>query len=179
MIRPGRAGHRRASGGLQRSVSVRKSGLHQPQTRPDPVVLQRLITLASELPQLKSPTEANQNQFPPGTNPPQPFRACPAKRQALPETEFEQMVADSAGRPYRCSGNRCSSNLQAPLPHWICCRFPDDYIIGPGDELQIMIWGQLEANLHVKVDRVRADLYSPSRTNLGRGCPLRRTGQYL
>jgi protein involved in polysaccharide export with SLBB domain len=29
----------------------------------------------------------------------------------------------------------------------------DDYIIGPGDELQIRIWGQVEADLRVIVDR--------------------------
>ena len=32
-------------------------------------------------------------------------------------------------------------------------QVPTDYIIGPGDGLQITIWGQLEANLRVTVDR--------------------------
>ncbi|PYX45593.1 MAG: sugar transporter, partial [Acidobacteria bacterium] len=32
-------------------------------------------------------------------------------------------------------------------------QVPDDYIIGPGDQLQIRLWGQLEANLSITVDR--------------------------
>jgi protein involved in polysaccharide export with SLBB domain len=36
----------------------------------------------------------------------------------------------------------------------------DDYIIGPGDELQIRIWGQVEADLRVIVDRA-GQIYIP------------------
>ena len=32
-------------------------------------------------------------------------------------------------------------------------QVPDDYVIGPGDGLQIRIWGQLEADLRITVDR--------------------------
>jgi len=30
---------------------------------------------------------------------------------------------------------------------------PSDYVVGPGDELQIRIWGQVDADLRTNVDR--------------------------
>ncbi len=39
-------------------------------------------------------------------------------------------------------------------------QVPSDYIIGPGDELQIKVWGQVEANLRVIVDR-SGQIYIP------------------
>lgn len=70
-----------------------------------------------------------------------------------PETEFEQMVADSVGRPLPLFGQ--SLFVQAPSTFapvdWT--QVPSDYIIGPGDELQINIWGQVQASLRTVVDR--------------------------
>jgi protein involved in polysaccharide export with SLBB domain len=77
-----------------------------------------------------------------------------------PETEFEQMVADSVGRPLPLFGQ--SLFVQAPSTFspldWM--QVPSDYIIGPGDELQIKVWGQVEANLRVIVDR-SGQIYIP------------------
>jgi len=77
-----------------------------------------------------------------------------------PETEFEQMVADSVGRPLPLFGQ--SLFVQAPSTFspidWM--QVPSDYIIGPGDELQVRIWGQVEANLRVVVDR-SGQIYIP------------------
>ena len=39
-------------------------------------------------------------------------------------------------------------------------QVPNDYTVGPGDELQIRIWGQLEANLRTSVDR-SGQIYIP------------------
>ena len=39
-------------------------------------------------------------------------------------------------------------------------QVPSDYIIGPGDELQVRIWGQVEADLRVIVDR-SGQIYIP------------------
>ena len=54
-------------------------------------------TAPESVPQLKSLPDTNQSQFPPGATPPNPPQG--AKHAVVPETEFEQMVADSAGRP--------------------------------------------------------------------------------
>jgi len=70
------------------------------------------------------------------------------------------MVADSVGRPLPLFGQ--SLFVQAPSTFspldWM--QVPSDYIIGPGDELQIKVWGQVEANLRVIVDR-SGQIYIP------------------
>jgi protein involved in polysaccharide export with SLBB domain len=77
-----------------------------------------------------------------------------------PRTEFEQMVADSVGRALPLYGQ--SLFLQPPSTFspidWM--TVPDDYVIGPGDELQITIWGQVQAHLRVIVDRA-GQIYIP------------------
>jgi protein involved in polysaccharide export with SLBB domain len=77
-----------------------------------------------------------------------------------PETEFEQMVADSVGRPLPLFGQ--SLFIQPPSTFspvdWM--QVPNDYVIGPGDELQITIWGQVQASLRVMVDR-SGQIYIP------------------
>ena len=65
----------------------------------------------------------------------------------------------SAGH-YRCSVSRCLFSLPAHFLRWIGLQVPSDYIIGPGDELQIRIWGQVQANLRVMVDR-SGQIYIP------------------
>jgi protein involved in polysaccharide export with SLBB domain len=70
------------------------------------------------------------------------------------------MVADTVGRPLPLFGQ--SLFVQAPSTFspvdWM--QVPSDYILGPGDELQIKIWGQVEANLRVYVDR-SGQIYIP------------------
>src|ERR1700733_4540957 len=111
-------------------------------------------------PTLTNPGGFNSDQYIPGRpplNPPQIWRRPVPVR---PETEFEQMVADSVGRPLPLFGQ--SLFVQAPSTFspidWM--QVPSDYIIGPGDELQIRIWGQVQANLRVFVDR-SGQIYIP------------------
>jgi len=70
------------------------------------------------------------------------------------------MVADAVGRPLPLFGQ--SLFIQAPSTFspvdWM--QVPSDYIIGPGDELQIKIWGQVQASLRVIVDR-SGQIYIP------------------
>jgi protein involved in polysaccharide export with SLBB domain len=70
------------------------------------------------------------------------------------------MVADTVGRPLPLFGQ--SLFVQAPSTFapvdWM--QVPSDYVIGPGDELQIRIWGQVEANLRIVVDR-SGQIYVP------------------
>jgi polysaccharide export outer membrane protein len=77
-----------------------------------------------------------------------------------PHTEFEQVVADTVGRPLSVFGQ--SLFLQAPSTFAPTDRtqVPGDYVIGPDDELQIRVWGQLNADLRVVVDR-SGQIYIP------------------
>jgi protein involved in polysaccharide export with SLBB domain len=104
-------------------------------------------------PVLTSPGAYNQDQYMPSRPPLNPSQMRQLQIPPRPETEFEQMVADSVGRPLPLFGQ--SLFVQAPSTFspvdWM--QVPSDYIIGPGDELQIKIWGQVEASLRVIVDR--------------------------
>jgi len=104
-------------------------------------------------PVLTSPYGFSVDQYTPARPPLNPSQIWRPARPTRPETEFEQMVADSVGHPLPLFGQ--SLFVQAPSTFapvdWM--QVPSDYIIGPGDELQIKIWGQVEANLRVMVDR--------------------------
>jgi protein involved in polysaccharide export with SLBB domain len=110
-------------------------------------------------PVLATPAGSNPDQYTPAAPPPNPSQS----RQQItprPQTEFEQLVADSVGRALPLFGQ--SLFLQPPSTFspidWM--QVPSDYIIGFGDELQIDIWGQITANLRVIVDR-SGQIYVP------------------
>ena len=111
-------------------------------------------------PVLNTPYGFTPDQYTPSRPPLNPSQIWHPQVAIRPETEFEQMVADSVGRPLPLFGQ--SLFVQAPSTFspidWM--QVPSDYIIGPGDELQIRVWGQVEANLRVIVDR-SGQIYIP------------------
>lgn len=111
-------------------------------------------------PVLMNPGGQNVDQYRPSTPPTNPSQLAHPQTPVRPETEFEQMVADSVGRPLPLFGE--SLFLQPPSTFspvdWM--QVPSDYVIGPGDELQVKIWGQVQANLRVIVDR-SGQIYIP------------------
>ena len=115
---------------------------------------------AVRTPTLTNPGGFNPDQYTPAKPPLNPSQIWRPQGPIQPETEFEQMVADSVGRPLPLFGQ--SLFVQAPSTFspidWM--QVPSDYIIGPGDELQIRIWGQVQANLRVFVDR-SGQIYVP------------------
>jgi protein involved in polysaccharide export with SLBB domain len=108
------------------------------------------------VPQLTAPPDQNV-QSPPPINPSQTQRH---KSTLWPETEFEQMVADSAGRVLPLFGQSLFDQPPSTFAPMNLLQVPSDYVIGPGDELQIKIWGQIGANLQVVVDRA-GQIYIP------------------
>ncbi|MGA8274475.1 MAG: SLBB domain-containing protein [Candidatus Sulfotelmatobacter sp.] len=116
-------------------------------------------------PVLTSPYGFSPDQYTPTRPPLNPSQIWHRPVPPRPETEFEQMVADSVGRPLSLFGQ--SLFVQAPSTFspvdWM--QVPSDYIIGPGDELQIKIWGQVEASLRVIVDRA-GQIYIPQVGNV-------------
>jgi protein involved in polysaccharide export with SLBB domain len=111
-------------------------------------------------PVLSTPAPPSPSQYEPTTPPLNPSQGQHQQNWPQPETEFEQMVADSVGRPLPLFGQ--SLFVQPPSTFspvdWM--QVPSDFTIGPGDELQIQIWGQVEANLRVIVDR-SGQIYIP------------------
>jgi protein involved in polysaccharide export with SLBB domain len=111
-------------------------------------------------PVLTNSGTGNADQYVPGAPPPNPSQIANLPAAIRPRTEFEQMVADSVGRPLPLFGQSLfvqPPSTFAPID-WM--QVPSDYVIGPGDELQIEIWGQVQANLRVTVDRA-GQIYIP------------------
>ncbi len=109
------------------------------------------------IPQLRSPVDTNQTPAPVQPNPSQVQRP---KSTVWPETEFEQMVADSAGRPLPLFGQSLFDQPPSTFAPMDLLGVPSDYVIGPGDGLQIWVWGQLSGDLRVTVDRA-GQIYIP------------------
>lgn len=111
-------------------------------------------------PVLRTPLGFNTDQYFVAPAPLNPSQLPHPNTPIRPETEFEQMVADSVGRALPLFGQ--SLFVQPPSTFSPIDRFqvPSDYIIGPGDELQIKVWGQVEADLRVIVDR-SGQIYIP------------------
>lgn len=104
------------------------------------------------------------NQYSPATPPPNPSD-LQRGNAARPQTEFEQMVADSVGRPLQLFGQSLFVQPPSTFSPVDFMQVPADYVVGPGDELQIKIWGQVEANLRVIVDR-SGQIYIPQVGNV-------------
>jgi protein involved in polysaccharide export with SLBB domain len=117
-------------------------------------------SLPVRTPVLVNPPGSGSDQYAPSKPPLNPSQLPRTEIAVRPETEFEQMVADSVGRALPLFGQslfRQSPSTFSPVD-WT--QVPSDYIIGPGDELQIKVWGQVEANLRVIVDRA-GQIYIP------------------
>jgi polysaccharide export outer membrane protein len=82
-------------------------------------------------------------------------RPVPFRQDALPEppTQFQQFVASSVGRWLPIYGSNLFQRVPttfAPVDH---VPVTDDYRIGPGDEILLRVWGQIELNARLTVDR--------------------------
>jgi polysaccharide export outer membrane protein len=116
---------------------------------------------SERIPQLRAaPTGSNPGQNLSRTIPLNPSQIPQPKTAPWPETEFQQMVADSAGRVLPLFGQSLFVRPPSTFAPLDLLQVPSDYIIGPGDELQIRIWGQVEADLRVVVDR-SGQIYIP------------------
>jgi protein involved in polysaccharide export with SLBB domain len=111
-------------------------------------------------PVLTNPNGSGSDQYAPIRTPLNPSQIWRPNQPTRPTTEFEQIVADTVGRPLPLFGQ--SLFVQAPSTFapidWM--QVPSDYVIGPGDELQIKVWGQVEASLRTIVDR-SGQIYIP------------------
>ncbi len=95
----------------------------------------------------------------------QPYSPYAGLQQNQPLTEFQRVVAGSVGAVLPIFGaNLFSSNAAqfAPID-----RTPvtSDYVVGPGDELLLRVWGQVNFNVHATVDR-SGNIYIPQVGNV-------------
>lgn len=90
-------------------------------------------------------------------NPETPRRKKPVPAQP---TEFEQLVTDSVGRKLPIFGASLfeeAPSTFAPLSH---VPVPANYVVGPGDEIYIRVWGPVTLVSRTTVDR-NGEIYIP------------------
>lgn len=116
-----------------------------------------------------------QSAQPPGQLPPGPATAPPQRAPQQPETgvqyplplqpstrfvgplttktEFQQFAEDTAGRRLPVYGRRLFDQVPTTFAPVDQIPVPDDYVIGPGDEILIRIWGKIDLDSRIMVDR--------------------------
>ncbi len=85
--------------------------------------------------------------------------------KTLELTDFQQLVSSSLGQTLPIYGENLFNNVPttfAPADH---VPVTADYVIGPGDELLIRGWGQIDLDVHTRVDR-GGQIYIPKVGNL-------------
>src|SRR6266851_1837318 len=70
-----------------------------------------------------------------------------------PPTEFQQMIANSIGKTLPIYGAKLFRNPPSTFAPLNMVPVTPDYVIGPGDELLIRMWGQVTLNGRYTVDR--------------------------
>ena len=75
-------------------------------------------------------------------------------------TEFQQMVANSIGKMLPIYGVNLFRNPPSTFAPLNAVPVTPDYVIGPGDELLIQVWGQVTLNSRYIVDR-SGSIYIP------------------
>jgi polysaccharide biosynthesis/export protein len=95
--------------------------------------------------------QADQNREIMRRRPPRP--AMPPEPAPEPPTEFQEFAASSVGRLLPIYGHNLF--LRVPTTFAPLDRVPvtDDYRIGPGDEILLRVWGQIDLDAKLVVDR--------------------------
>lgn len=77
-----------------------------------------------------------------------------------PLTEFQKFVASTTGQVLPNFGADLFRRVPSTFAPVDMAPVPPDFVVGPGDELRIRVWGQLSFQANVRVDR-SGDIYLP------------------
>ena len=77
-----------------------------------------------------------------------------------PLTEFQKFIASTTGQILPIYGASLFRNVPSTFAPLNLAPVPPDYVVGPGDELRIRLWGQVNTQSNVRVDR-SGDIYLP------------------
>jgi protein involved in polysaccharide export with SLBB domain len=93
---------------------------------------------------------------------PAPQGSAQGGQPLMPEplTEFQKFVASTTGQILPIYGAGLFRRVPATFAPLNLTPVPADYVIGPGDELRIRVWGQVNIQANVTVDRA-GDVYLP------------------
>jgi len=90
-----------------------------------------------------------------GRNQPQP---APLPREPL--TEFQKFVVSTTSQVLPIYGADLFRRVPSTFAPIDMAPVPSDYVIGPGDEIRIRIWGQVNFQSNLRVDRT-GEIYLP------------------
>ena len=82
-----------------------------------------------------------------------PYQNPPRRKQPTRPTEFEQMVADSVGRRLPIFGSSLFDNAPTTFAPVSQTPVPANYVVGPGDEIDVRVWGPADIRVRTTVDR--------------------------
>ena len=85
------------------------------------------------------------------------YRAPADQQQA---TEFQKFVLSSTGQELPIYGHSLFENVPSTFAPVDRVPVPTDYVVGPGDELLLRAWGQIDLDAKVVVDR-NGQIYLP------------------
>src|ERR1035437_2380581 len=80
-------------------------------------------------------------------------------------TDFQQMVLSSLGKALPIYGLSLFENVPTTFAPVDRVPVTADYVIGPGDEILIRAWGQIDLDVHTRVDR-NGSIFRPKVGNL-------------
>jgi hypothetical protein len=69
------------------------------------------------------------------------------------KSEFEIFAEDEAGRPMAVYGRQFFDQVPTTFAPLAGAPVPSDYVLGPGDQLQIRTWGKIDLDTRVTIDR--------------------------
>ena len=101
----------------------------------------------TDLEQLTRPNQTGLRQQP---------RPLPPERL----TEFQKFIASSTGEVLPIYGANLFRRVPSTFAPLDAAPAPPNYVIGPGDELRIRVWGQISFQANLRVDR-SGDIYIP------------------
>lgn len=84
------------------------------------------------------------------------YAANPGRQLQLPPqplTEFQKFVASTTGQVLPIYGADLFRHVPSTFAPLNMAPVPSDYILGPGDELRIRVWGQVNFQANLRVDR--------------------------
>ena len=84
----------------------------------------------------------------------------PAPLPPEPLTEFQKFVASTTGQVLPIFGANLFRRVPSTFAPLNLTPVPSNYVIGPGDELRIRAWGQVNFQANVRVDR-SGEIYVP------------------
>ena len=95
-----------------------------------------------------------------GTGNSTPRRTAPIPLPPERLTEFQKFVASTTGQVLPVYGANLFQNVPSTFAPLDNIPIPSTYLVGPDDELRVRVWGQVNFNANVKVDR-SGDIFLP------------------